>query len=74
MDTIPHEFSQLSITGGVKESYGCGIGIIGGRIGGYVIEGGADLVVRNGSLNCAYYLPLLLRVIRTVIHDIVVSS
>jgi hypothetical protein len=31
------------------ESYGCGIGIVGGRIGGCGIEGGADRVVRNGS-------------------------
>jgi hypothetical protein len=31
------------------ESYGCGTGIVGGRIGGCGIEGGADRVVRNGS-------------------------
>ena len=31
--------------------YGCGIGVVGGRIGGWGIanEGGADRVVRNGS-------------------------
>jgi hypothetical protein len=31
------------------ESYGCGIGIVGGCIGGWGIEGGTDRVVRNGS-------------------------
>jgi hypothetical protein len=33
------------------ESYGCGIGIVGGRIGGWGIgnEGGADRDARNGS-------------------------
>ena len=30
------------------KSYGCGIGINGGRIGGWGIEGGTDRVVRNG--------------------------
>ena len=30
------------------ESYGCGVGIVGGRIGGWGIEGMADRVVRNG--------------------------
>ena len=30
------------------ESYGCGIGIVGGRTGGWGIEGMADRVVRNG--------------------------
>jgi hypothetical protein len=39
----------VSLTGGIKESYGCGVGIVGGRIGGCGIEGGADLVIRNGS-------------------------
>jgi len=42
MDTILHDFISL------KESYGCGIGIVGGRIGGWGIEGAADFVVRNG--------------------------
>jgi hypothetical protein len=32
-----------------KESYGCGIGVVGGRIGGWGIEGWGDRVVRNGS-------------------------
>ncbi len=44
-------FPMISVpisTGGIKESYGCGIGIVGGRIGGCGIEGGADRVVRNG--------------------------
>jgi hypothetical protein len=33
------------------ESYGCGVGIVGGRVGGWGIanEGGADCVIRNGS-------------------------
>ena len=43
MDTILHDF--ISLTGGIK---GCGIGIVGGRIGGWGIEGAADFVVRNG--------------------------
>ena len=42
-------FQLLSLTEGIKESYGCGTGIVGGRIGGWGIEGGADRVVRNGS-------------------------
>jgi hypothetical protein len=31
--------------------YGCGVGIVGGRVGGWGIanEGGADRVIRNGS-------------------------
>ncbi|MGA9150296.1 MAG: hypothetical protein WBZ36_06945 [Candidatus Nitrosopolaris sp.] len=36
---------MLSLTGGIKESYGCGI--VGGC--GIANEGGADRVVRNGS-------------------------
>jgi hypothetical protein len=34
-----------------RKSYGCGIGIVGGRIGGWGIEneGAADPVVRNES-------------------------
>jgi hypothetical protein len=45
--------SVLSRTGGFKESYGCGVGIVGGRIRGRGIEneGGADPVVRNESRN-----------------------
>jgi hypothetical protein len=30
------------------QRYGCGIGIVGGRIGGMGIEGITDRVVRNG--------------------------
>ena len=35
----------------LSQSYGCGTGIVGGRIGGWSIgnEGGADRVLRNGS-------------------------
>ena len=33
-----------------EKSYWCGIGIVGGRIGGWGIEGGADRVVRNGDI------------------------
>jgi hypothetical protein len=38
----------------LSENYGCGIGIVGGRIGGCGIanEGGAERVVRNGSKEC----------------------
>ena len=36
-------------------SYGCGIGIgvgiVGGRVGGWGIEGGPDRIVRNGSMD-----------------------
>jgi len=42
-------FQVLFLTGGIKESYGCGVGIVGGGIGECGIEGGADRVVRNGS-------------------------
>jgi hypothetical protein len=35
-------FQVLSLTGGIKESYGRGI--VGGRTGGWGIEGGADRV------------------------------
>ncbi len=51
MDAIPHDFSSCLLQEGSrsKESYGCGMGIVGGRIGGWGIEGGADRVVRNGS-------------------------
>jgi hypothetical protein len=33
------------------ESHGCGVGIVGGRVGGwgFANEGGADCVIRNGS-------------------------
>jgi hypothetical protein len=40
---------SVSLTGEIKERYGCGIGIVGGRVGGCGIEGRADRVVRNGS-------------------------
>ena len=52
MDTIPHDFSSYLLQVGL-ESYGCGIGIVGGLIGGWGIEyeGGADPVVRNESRN-----------------------
>ena len=33
----------------IKESYGCGICIVGGPFGGCGIEGRTDRVVRNGS-------------------------
>ena len=35
----------------LRETYGCGIGIVGGRIGEWGIEGedGANRIVRNGS-------------------------
>jgi hypothetical protein len=41
-------FQFLSVTGGITESYGCGIGIVGG-CGWGIEDGGADRVVRNGS-------------------------
>ena len=51
MDAIPHDFSSCLLQEGSrsKESYGCGMGIVGGRIGGWGIEGGVDCVIRIGS-------------------------
>jgi hypothetical protein len=43
-----YEFSSYLLQE-IKESHACGVCIVGGRIGGWGIEGGADRVVRNGS-------------------------
>ena len=40
---------MISVAISYRCDYGSGVGIVGGLIGGWGIEGGADRVVRNGS-------------------------
>jgi hypothetical protein len=55
MGPIPHDFSSY------LEQEVMGVGIVGGRIGGWGIEneGGADPVVRNESRTCYLYNRIL---------------